>query len=230
MPSSAGGSALIVHESAVPLYQLLIDSLRRAFANGEIQPGDRLPSEVDLCSQYRVSRITVRNAISVLAEEGLVVKKQGKGTFVERPKMERKIIGPISFSAACTYNGMRPGSKTIQRLVRDANALEGRELGLVAGDSVLYIQRLRFADSEPLLIENNCFGFHETRETARGIKIASSHKTIEIVQASRTEADLLDVRIGSPMFYMRGTVFDESGQPVHLTVQHIRGDRFKLTV
>jgi GntR family transcriptional regulator len=235
-----------VHESAVPLYKTLIESLKRAMASGDFQPGERLPSEVDLCATYMVSRITVRNAIAVLADEGYVVKKQGKGTFVEKPKLEREIVGPISFSAACTYKGMRPGSRLIQRMAREASAVEKKELGLGEGERVLFIQRLRFADDEPLLIESNVFpheaysflldrdvdstSLYGTIERERGIRIASAHKTIEIAQASKIEADLLTVRIGSPLFYMRGTVFDEEGRPVHLTAQYIRGDRFKLTV
>jgi GntR family transcriptional regulator len=237
---------MIEHGDVVPLYQQLIDVLRSALVNGEIRPGEQLPSESELISQYHISSITVRKAIAVLAKEGLVVKKQGKGTFAERPKIDKKIFGPISFTTACLSDGMRPGSRLMQRLVREADALEKRELGLPEGGRILYIQRLRFADNEPLLVENNYFAYpeyefllnkdidanslYETMRRERGIKIASTHKTIEIVSAGKSEATLLEVKIGAPLFYVRGKVYDENERLVHIAAQYIRGDRFRLTV
>jgi len=237
---------MIDHGGAIPLYQQLIDLLRSALVNGEIAPGERLPSESDLSAQYKVSRITVRNAITELAKEGLVVKKQGKGTFAERPKMARKIIGPISFTDACMVNGMRAGSRLVRRFVREADPFERKELELPEGGRVLYIQRLRLADNEPLLVENDYFPFpeyeflidkdidsnslYETINSERSSKIASAHKTIEIVPATKEESALLGVKIGSPLFYLLGKVFDDRGKPVHITAQYIRGDRLKLTV
>jgi len=237
---------MIDREGTTPLYQQLIDVLRGALLCGEIQPGGRIPTESELSDQYKVSRITVRKAIEVLAEEGLVVKKQGRGTFAEKPKFEREIIDPVSFSASCTYKGMRPGSKMLQRYVRSADSAERKTLGLGQDGEILYIQRLRSVDNEPLLVENNYFplpeykflldkdidahSLYETISRESGKKISSAHKTIEITLAAKSEADLLNVKIGSPLFYLRGTVFDESNQPVHLTAQFIRGDRFKLVM
>jgi len=237
---------MIDREGTIPLYQQLIDVLRSALLCGEIQPGERIPTESELSTQYKVSRITVRKAIEVLAEEGLLVKKQGRGTFAEKPKFERKIIDPVSFSASCTYKGMRPGSRMLQRFVRSADSVEKKILGLGQEGEILYIQRLRFADNEPLLVENNYFplpeyeflldkdidshSLYETITSESGKKISSAHKTIEITLAAKNEATLLNVKIGSPLFYLRGTVFDELNQPVHLTAQFIRGDRFKLVM
>jgi GntR family transcriptional regulator len=237
---------MIDHNDKIPLYQQLIDELRSSLLCGEIQPGERIPTEKELSERYAVSRITVRKAIEVLSEEGLVVKKQGKGTFAEKPKFERKIIDPVSFSASCTYKGMRPGSKLIQRFVRSADGAERKALGLSQSDEILYIQRLRFVDNEPLLIENNYFPFpeygfllerdidahslYETICAETGKEISKAHKTIEITSAAKSEADLLQVKIGSPLFYLRGIVYDENDRPVHLTAQFIRGDRFKLVL
>ena len=120
---------MIDREGTIPLYQQLIDVLRGALLCGDIQPGGRIPTESELSAQYQVSRITVRKAIEVLAEEGLVVKKQGKGTFAEKPKFERKIIDPVSFSASCTYKGMRPGSKLLQRLFAAPIPRKGKAWG-----------------------------------------------------------------------------------------------------
>jgi len=237
---------MIDREGTGLLYQQLIDVLRGELLSGEIQPGELIPTEGELSAQYQVSRTTVRKAIETLSDEGLVVKKQGKGTFAEKPKFERKIIDPVSFSASCTYKGMRPGSKLIQRFIRKADSAERQSLGLDQKGEILYIQRLRYVDNEPLLVENNYFplpeykfllekdidahSLYDTISGESGKKIGSAHKTIEITMAAKNEADLLQVKTGSPLFYLRGIVFDESGIPVHLTAQFIRGDRFKLVL
>jgi len=79
----------ILEESGIPLYQQLKNILKGQILSGVLKPGDRIPPETELCAKYGVSRITVRQAIHSLVEEGFLYRKQGKGTFVTSPKQVR---------------------------------------------------------------------------------------------------------------------------------------------
>ena len=226
-----------------PLYQQLKEALIALIESGKLQPGMCIPSESELSLRYEVSRITVRKAISSLVEEGLLVKKQGKGTFVEKPKLERKIIEFASFSTACAYNGMRPGSKLVKRAIEEPDENRRRELELEPDDRIIHIQRLRYADAELLLLENNYYSYatypylveadlenNSLYEILKkhGVRLASAKKTLEMALASSSDASMLNIRLGSPLFRLRGIVYDDSERPVHLSLQFIRADRYKF--
>ncbi len=117
----------------------------------------KIPTEIELSELYNISRITVRNAVKELVAEGYLVKKQGKGTFVCLPKIERKVVHLLSFTAACDANHLPTHSVVTRReILRDyRNARQLLELE--SDDSVLYIQRLRIAGDAPLMLENNYY-------------------------------------------------------------------------
>ena len=81
---------MIEHESAIPLYQQIENDIKDKIISGEYQAGQMLPSESKFCEMYQVSRVTVRNAISDLVEQGILIRKHGKGTFVENQKIPEK--------------------------------------------------------------------------------------------------------------------------------------------
>jgi len=226
-----------------PLYQQLKDKLTSMIESGELPYGTCIPSETELSTQYGISRITVRKAVALLVEEGLLAKRQGKGTFVEKPKLERKIIEFVSFSTACEYNGRRPGSKLVKRIVREPEESEYKELELHQGDQVIHIQRLRYADNELLLLENNFFSYkrysylmeadleqYSLYEVLKehGVKLHGAKKILEMTLAGENEVKLLNVRLNAPLFRLKGMVFDEDSLPVHLSLQLIRADRYKF--
>lgn len=82
---------MLIQDNIIPLYQQLADIIRNSITSGELKYGDKIPTEVELSEKYNVSRITVRAAINELVESGFLIKKQGKGTFVSKPKVQRKI-------------------------------------------------------------------------------------------------------------------------------------------
>lgn len=102
-------------EQAEPLYIQLKKAVQSAIANGAFSSGDKIPTEIELSETYNVSRITVRKAIEELVNEGYLTKRQGKGTFVNAPKIGRKIEHVISFTAACKANGVSSHSVVTER-------------------------------------------------------------------------------------------------------------------
>jgi GntR family transcriptional regulator len=108
-------SNLLRQDDQIPLYIQLKESLRGSILNGDLKYGDKIPTEAELSEDFKISRITVRKAILELVEEGYLVKRQGKGTFVNKRKIERKIVHFLSFSDACKANGLTASSKIIKR-------------------------------------------------------------------------------------------------------------------
>ena len=83
---------MLKHDSAIPLYQQIENDIKEKIASGEYQAGQMLPSENKYCEMYKVSRVTVRNAITDLVDEGILIRKHGKGTFVENQKIQHNMI------------------------------------------------------------------------------------------------------------------------------------------
>jgi len=233
------------HENATPLYKQLKDIIKQKIVNGEFQPNQKIPSESELSKLFHVSRITVRNAITELVDEDLLVKKQGKGTFVSIPKIEDNILEDISFSLTCKINQVKPGSKIIKNIIKDASERDILELNLHANDKVVYLKRIRYADDEPIILEYNFFpskyafllnedlenqSLYEILNNKYGITRAKSKKTIEITTASEEEASLLSISKGDPLLLHREIVYDKNNNPIHRTKQLILGDKFKFVV
>ncbi len=143
--------------SATPLYVQLADEIEGKISRMEYQPGDRLLPELEMARVYGISVITVRKAINGLVEKGLVERRQGKGTFVTKPKYSRNMKKLQSFSEMCFQMGVRPGARVLEERLIPADENVARRLGVKAGSSVIYISRLRLADEEPVQIEKSFF-------------------------------------------------------------------------
>ncbi|WP_444641553.1 GntR family transcriptional regulator [Caproiciproducens sp. R1] len=232
--------------SLTPLYQQLMEEIKVGILSNKYVPGEKILSEMELSELYHVSRITVRRAIEELCTEGYLVKQQGKGTFVSPRKMNRKIkqMGDVmGFSEACRACGMVPGAQvlTVQRC--PARADEKRFFALESDENVLYLQRVRTADGEPIMMENSFFPYNSFRtlnpnelndaslfdylkNTFDRTPTSTSQTTLEIVRASTELATYLDVITGDPLFYMNAYFLDQSNQPLLIGRQYIVGSRF----
>ncbi|MED1469049.1 GntR family transcriptional regulator [Bacillus salipaludis] len=237
---------MLKQDNKIPLYVQLKESIRGSILNGQLKYGDQIPTELELSEEYKISRITVRKAILELVEEGYLVKKQGKGTFVNKQKIERKIEHFLSFSDACKANGLKASSKVIKKEIIQPSIKDKERLQLEDDDAVLLIQRVRYADESAIMLENNYFSyktFHSLlNEDLNGsvykileekLNIKPSHSgelTLEIVRANEEEVNLLNTATGEPLFYMECTVFDQNERPVHVGKQYIMGDSYKFNL
>ena len=150
-----------------------------------------------------------------------------------------------SFSEMCEQMGMKPGARMLENRLVEADAKTAARLGIEQGSQVVYISRLRFADMEPVAIEKSYFPlkyafllearfddnslFDFLREKS-GLKVAGSEKLIELCRATSEEADLLEVRKGDYLLFVRSTAYSSSNEPLYAGVQIINGDRFSLYV
>lgn len=233
-------------DSLMPLYIQLMEDIKAAIDEGKYAPEGKIPSETELSQSYSVSRITVRRAIDELCAEGYLIKKQGKGTYVGRRKLHRKIESSDdvkSFSEMCVVNGMVHSVKVTAMLHVSPRLDEIQFLNLEPDEQLLYIQRVHSADGIPVQIENNYyplkrFAFLEEEDLEHGsllhkmldkygINAFQSNKaTLEITRASAKQADLLKVPIGDPLFYMRSYFKDEHDAPLFVGRQYIAGSRY----
>ena len=236
---------MLKQDAITPLYVQLMEELETSIRNGVYKPGDKIMTEAEMAKEYGVSLITVRKAVGSLMEKGLVVRKQGKGTFVTKPKYSRNMKKLQSFTEMCEQMGVKPGAQVLENRLIMADKKVADRLGIEPGSNVVYISRLRLADGEPVQVEKSYFplkyaflleedlnngSMFECLKEKAGAKVASSEKMIELCRATAVEAALMDVKKGDYLLFVKSTAYDENGEPMYAGIQLINGDRFSLYV
>ena len=194
--------------AVVPLYRQLMEKLQKEITSGILKPGDRLLPEVEMAKYYQVSVITARKAMDELAAQGLIEKKQGKGTFVTSPKYGRDYTHIQGFSESCLARGLKPGARLLQKEIVAPKSSILESLGLDENSQTVKIVRLRYVNDEPMVIETSYFPldyafllqenldgslFQVLREK-KDLVIDGSKKIVEICRATTEEARWLKLR------------------------------------
>src|SRR5258708_39864193 len=111
----------IYRNSPLPRYYQLKEIIRERIRSGEWKPGELIPSERELSEQYKISRMTARQAITELVNEGMFYREQGKGTFVSRHKITQQLIRLTGFTEDIKTRGQRPGTKVLSAQMSPAD-------------------------------------------------------------------------------------------------------------
>lgn len=236
-------------QSATPLYQQISDTIRKKIASGEYQPGQPLPSEAKLCEIFGVSRITVRNAIQELVEQNILIKKHGKGTFVQENKIASNLFNFKGFTSTCKENNIQVFSHVLCLRKQAPTASQIKALNLSPEDDVIYLKRLRYADEHPVIIEHAYLPYdryafllekdienkslYDTIAAETGAspeEYCYTNIELETSGATPEEAHYLEIPAGSPLFILNETIYTEDTQPVHHTKQIMSGNYFKFTL
>jgi GntR family transcriptional regulator len=220
----------IVRKGPVPRYYQLKEIMREKMGSGEWKPGDLIPSERELSEQYGISRMTARQAITELVNEGLFYREQGKGTFVSRHKFTQQLIQLTGFTEDMRARGQRPGTQVLSAKMLPADEQTAERLRIHLGQPVFQLQRLRLADSEPLAIEVSQLYFmgcerlldedfaqhslYRLLESKYGLVLVEAEQELEAGMANEEEARLLTIPVGSPALYTRRTTYAERDQPI----------------
>lgn len=244
MPAS--GNTHLNRDLPVPLYQQVYGIWKRRIESGELKPGDRLPTERELCDAYDVSQITVRQAIQMLVNDGLVVRRPRTGTHVAQRKFSQDLIRLTSFSEDMRSRGLRPGGRVLAVVEEQADAATADKLQLPMGEPVVRIERLRTAEHEPMAIEvfriqsSLCPGLaardieglslYDILTKTYGLDLAWADQSFEASIASQREAAALDIRRGSPVLRVERLTYSSTRHPLEYTASVYRGDRYKLNV
>ncbi len=233
-------------DAPVPLYYRIREDLRELIDSGQLRPGDRLGSERELSEHYGVSSITVKRAVLDLAGDGLLYRVPGKGTFVSQPKMERDLSRLTSFTEEMLHHGLKPNSRVLDARIILASGSVAKNLDLSPGEKVIALERVRFANGEPLMLEKTFLPdrlfpdllsedlatqslYHFITEKY-GVTLVKARETIEPVIISDKEAHNLAVEAGAPGLLLELIAYTEGGEPVEYTKAIVRGDRCKYYI
>jgi GntR family transcriptional regulator len=137
----------------VPLYHQVYLYLVDALAHGEWKRGDQIPTERELATSFGCSLITIRRALDELAREGRLERTRGRGTFVTEPPITRNIIGPAGFADEIRSLGYEPYSVVVTARLEEASLAVSDALALPFRAPVHYLERIRGADGQPLVLE-----------------------------------------------------------------------------
>jgi GntR family transcriptional regulator len=227
----------------VPRYYEIEQTLRARIAT--LDPDSPLPSDAQLCEEFGVSRMTARNAVQRLVQEGLVYRLPGKGTYVAGSGAHREASNLTNFTKEMRRRGREPSSRLLERELRPASELEAGRLQLAGESSVVSIRRIRLADDEPVAIEHAVLpaaaadavmeadleggSLHEALVSG-GLVPTRGHATIGSEPAEPEEAGLLDVPNGWPLLVERRMIVDQHGKPLELTESRYASGRYALDV
>jgi GntR family transcriptional regulator len=205
--------------------------------------GDRVPAERELAAEWGVARMTLRRALDELVADGLIVRRQGYGTFVARPRMVHQ-LSMHSFTDALRRQGREPSSRVLDfRRIR-AGVGQARKLRLPVGDPIVRFTRLRLADGEPIGLETTCVpaalvpgltaedlgkSWYELLAREYELAIARGRSMMEPVLLGAREARILETTRGRPAFRIETTTCDASGAVIDFQVDVYRGDRYSVT-
>ncbi len=230
--------------SGVPLRLQLRDALQRQIIDGSYRPGESFPTEREIAEHFRVSRTTIREALVDLVQDGFLVRQQGKGTFVARAKDAFDATHLSSFSEDMRKRGLTAGSRLLG--VRDE--VPAGDVAAHFGPEVVRVRRidrLRFADGEPIALQRSWlplprFDFppesieneslYAVLEERHGVFVASADEVISAEVASASEAELLSVESGAPLLCVLRFAYSQTGEAIECVRIRYRADRYTFSV
>jgi len=232
----------IYRNSPVPRYHQLKEILRGRIRSGEWKPGDLIPSERELSEIYQISRMTARQAITDLVNEGVFFREQGKGTFVTSHKITQQLMRLTGFTEDISARGQRPSTRVIAARMSPADDLTAERLRIEVGHQILYLQRLRLADDEPLAIEcsqlnfRGCEGLleedlehnslYQLLEAKYGLPLMEAEQELEAGLAGDEEAELLQIAPGNSVLFTRRTTYTDRNLPIEYAKSVYCGNKY----
>ncbi|HEV2128286.1 MAG TPA: GntR family transcriptional regulator [Thermomicrobiales bacterium] len=238
------GANKLNRHSPVPLYYQLVEHIRKSVRIGQLGTNAKLPAERDIAEQAGVSRMTVRQALTFLEREGVLVARPGVGTFVAAPKLTYDALHLVGFAEETMRHGGAVASSVIELGIGAPPAPIQVALRLSRGETAVKIVRLRAAGDDPLLLETSylpadrCAGIEQEDlesqslytllETRYGLRLMRATQTIEASAASEFEANLFGVADGAPVLVVEGVAYTVDDQPVECFRAVYRADRVSL--
>lgn len=241
-----------ISNGPTPYYQQLKHHLRSQIETGDLRAHQQVPSERELCEQFKLSRTTIRQALSEAEREGLIYKVHGKGTFVAARKIDQGLSTISSFEDTIIALGLRPRITVlaVDRLQPDLEINTILNLEMIS--ELTKISLLGYADEEPVVLYETylaphiggpvaeeainwvekglSFSTYQLYHERLGIHPQVTNQIIEVVAADGKTAELLKVKKGTPMFLTTSIVYAENGQPVEYKKAKYRGDKFKFNI
>jgi GntR family transcriptional regulator len=238
-------TGVLTKTDGVSLYIQIRETLREQIKQGVFEAGAKLPSEDELATQFGVSRMTVRQGITDLIDEGVLYRRRGVGTFVAQFHVERDHNKLSSFFDTAKTEGFDFEFQVLNREVVPAKLMVAKALALQEGEPVIRIQTLRLANSAPVTMHDEYVPYRLCPDLLQddlgdrhiwevvesyGYRVKHAVQKVEARTVDSEVAQVLKMEEGAPILYKQRTILAEDGTPVEFTLCYNRGDMYSLTM
>ncbi len=231
-------------ESTVPVYLQVANKIKKDIKDETLKPGDMLPSDRVYCEELGVSHMTVKKAVDLLANEGLVIRKKGVGTFIAEPKITQSLFTLSGFTGDNKAEGKHVHSQVLRFGEEHPTHKVAEKLGITEKDSVVNLKRLRMINEEIVALENAYISnsgeryqelvshnfesesLYQVLSEKCGVKLTMAKETIEVSSATEEINQQMGVAIGKPMFYLSRISYDVTKEPVEYVESVYRADKY----
>lgn len=235
----------IKKDSPVPIYYQIEEGIKESIQQGSLKPGHLMPSEREFSERFEVSRMTVRQAITNLVNGGYLVRQRGKGTFVASSKFDRSLQGLTSFSEDMRARGMTPSSQLVSFSTMKASQKVADRLMIDVDEEVYEIKRVRLADGIPMAYEvlymakslapklekdKLLSSLYDYAQQDLQLHIAKGKQVIEATNATKEEADLLEINEGDSLLLIERQAILSNDRPFEFARSLYRADRYKFSI
>ncbi len=237
--------AELVRTEGIPVYVQIREQLRQEITGGSLKRGEQLPAEHELAARFNVSRMTIRESIEDLVNEGLLYRRHGVGTFVAFPHLTRDHTRLTSFFDKAADEGIEVRASLLKLEVIPAPLPVATALDVAPGTQIIRVKTLRFANGVPITIHdahmphklfasiiNENLEVHHLWDLFEkcGYRVKRAVQRLEAREADKEVAHLMRIKVGAPILFKERTVYAADGTPVEFTYCYNRGDIYSLTV
>lgn len=240
-----GAGVKLNKQSFTPLYHQIEQALRRRIEGGELEPGVAI-SERELSESLGISRMTARQALSALRDEGLIYSERGRGTFVAKQKLNVHTRQLLGFTEDMQRRGLEPGSRLLGFKRFRPEAAHAQKLRLAEDEEAFELTRLRLADRVPMAFETCLLPVHlcpqlkradvergslyQVLEQRYGVRLGWADEVLEAACATKAEAELLSIKPRAPVLVVQRTVYAADDAVIELVRSVYRGDRYQAAI
>lgn len=228
--------------SKIPKYLQIREAIRQLIESGHIAEEQMIPSELELCEVFDVSRMTVRQAMDALVREGILERRSGDGTFLKSLKLSGSMRGIRGFSEELVSSGLTSHISVVAKEIMKPNAELAKRLKITTNDKVIRVERVRYVDEYSLSHETSYLPYHLCRPLIDvdlsvhslqqaltddlGHVITHGTETVQTKQLDPHIAYLLKISPNQPCFFINRLLYTKKNQAIEYVETVVRGDKF----